>query len=184
MCQRFSSDQRWISFMAVDDARRDVSTIDVMPATGGKWVAVTDGTSYDDKPRWSPDGKVLYFLSARDGALNLWAAVSIRNSGRRSARRSGSRHFTEPVQPSLAISARPRRDCDLVEPSLPADHRISGHHLDTRGSGRIKAGSEKLPRMALPKALSTPGPVSWRAGFACGPRNPHEQIEIVQHVQC
>ena len=72
LCQRFSPDERWISFMAVDDARRDVSTIYVMPATGGKWVAVTDGSSYDDKPRWSPDGKVLYFLSARDGALNLW----------------------------------------------------------------------------------------------------------------
>ena len=44
----------------------------VMPRAGGEWVAVTDGESYDDKPRWPPDGRALYFLSARDGSLNLW----------------------------------------------------------------------------------------------------------------
>jgi Tol biopolymer transport system component/DNA-binding winged helix-turn-helix (wHTH) protein len=72
MCQRFSPDERWISFMAVTQPRTDVSTIYVMPAAGGPWIAVTAGDSYDDKPRWSPDGRVLYFLSPRDGALNLW----------------------------------------------------------------------------------------------------------------
>jgi Tol biopolymer transport system component/DNA-binding winged helix-turn-helix (wHTH) protein len=72
ICQRFSPDERWISFMAVDRARRDVSTLYVMPATGGRWIPITSGDSYDDKPRWSPDGRVLYYLSARDGTLNLW----------------------------------------------------------------------------------------------------------------
>jgi len=72
MCQRFSPDERWISFMAVNRASRDVSTIYVMPASGGRWTPVTTGETYDDKPRWSPDGRVLYFLSARDGTLNLW----------------------------------------------------------------------------------------------------------------
>ena len=72
LCQRFSPDERWISFMAVDRGRREVTTIYVMPATGGPWIPVTGGDSYDDKPRWSPDGRVIYYLSARDGALNLW----------------------------------------------------------------------------------------------------------------
>jgi Tol biopolymer transport system component len=72
MCQRFSPDGRWISFMAVDSARRDVSTLYVMPASGGRWIPVSAGDTYDDKPRWSPDGRVLYYLSARDGTLNLW----------------------------------------------------------------------------------------------------------------
>lgn len=40
-------------------------------ASGGRWTPVTTGDTYDDKPRWSPDGRVLYFLSARDGTLNL-----------------------------------------------------------------------------------------------------------------
>ena len=72
MCQRFSPDERWISFMAVDRDQRDVSTLYVMPAAGGPWIPITDGSSYDDKPRWSPDGRAIYYLSARDGALNLW----------------------------------------------------------------------------------------------------------------
>ena len=72
MCQRFSPDERWISFMAVDRGQRDVSTIYVMPAAGGPWIPITDGANYDDKPRWSPDGRAIYYLSARDGALNLW----------------------------------------------------------------------------------------------------------------
>ena len=34
--------------------------------------AVTDGREYDDKPHWAPDGRTLYFVSHRDGALNVW----------------------------------------------------------------------------------------------------------------
>ena len=73
ICQRFSPDQRWISFMAYDGGRSNVSTLYVMPAAGGTWVPITDGAAYDDKPRWSGDGRTIFFLSNRDGMLNLWA---------------------------------------------------------------------------------------------------------------
>jgi hypothetical protein len=33
---------------------------------------MTDGTWFDDKPRWGPDGRVLYFVSNRTGVLNVW----------------------------------------------------------------------------------------------------------------
>jgi hypothetical protein len=36
-------------------------------------VAVTDGEFSDDKPRFSPDGNLLYFTSNRDGFFCLWA---------------------------------------------------------------------------------------------------------------
>jgi Tol biopolymer transport system component/DNA-binding winged helix-turn-helix (wHTH) protein len=82
LCQRFSPDERWISFMAVDWKRKNVSTIYVMPSSGGTWIPVTDGTSYDDKPRWSPDGSAVYYLSSRDGALNLWGQRFDKAAGR------------------------------------------------------------------------------------------------------
>ncbi len=70
--QRFSPNQRWISFIAVSATDAGVSTVCVMPAAGGPWQAVTDGREYDDKPHWAPDGRTLYFVSPRDGALNVW----------------------------------------------------------------------------------------------------------------
>jgi hypothetical protein len=69
---RFSPDQRWISFIAVNASDAGVSTIHTTPAAGGRWQAVTDGSTYDDKPHWSPDGRILYFVSHRDGVLNVW----------------------------------------------------------------------------------------------------------------
>jgi hypothetical protein len=43
-----------------------------MPAAGGPWTPLTDGKYWDDKPRWSPDGKIIYFLSGRNGFYNVW----------------------------------------------------------------------------------------------------------------
>jgi Tol biopolymer transport system component/DNA-binding winged helix-turn-helix (wHTH) protein len=70
--QRFSPDQRWITFLAHDLSYASTSTIYVTPTTGGAWRAITDGTWFDDKPRWGPDGRVLYFVSNRTGVANVW----------------------------------------------------------------------------------------------------------------
>jgi Tol biopolymer transport system component/DNA-binding winged helix-turn-helix (wHTH) protein len=70
--QRFSPNEKWISFIAVTPGDRSVARIYLMPAEGGAWIPVTDGTAYDDKPRWSPDGRTLYFISNREGRSNVW----------------------------------------------------------------------------------------------------------------
>jgi Tol biopolymer transport system component len=68
-----SRDGRWIAFNATRELpQRSDSTIYVVPAAGGPWIRVTDGKQPDDKPRWSPDGKILYFLSDRAGFFNVW----------------------------------------------------------------------------------------------------------------
>jgi len=67
---RFSPDERWIAIQAVKYIGR--SNIYVVPATGGGWTQVTDGEHWDDKPRWSSDGKTIYFISNRTGLLNVW----------------------------------------------------------------------------------------------------------------
>lgn len=69
---RFSPDGRWISFNAFNATDPSVSTIYMISASGGEWVKLTEGRYWDDKPRWSPDGKAIYFVSNRTGFFNVW----------------------------------------------------------------------------------------------------------------
>jgi Tol biopolymer transport system component len=66
--EHFSPNGRWIVFNAVRSRPSgQESTIYVMSASGGPWIQITEGKHRDDKPRWSPDGEVIYFLSERAG---------------------------------------------------------------------------------------------------------------------
>jgi hypothetical protein len=51
-----------------------------VPYTSGKvsaneadWIRVSGGSSLDNKPRWSPDGNLLYFTSDLDQHSCIWA---------------------------------------------------------------------------------------------------------------
>ena len=73
---RFSPDDRWISFIEALPTQR--ARIWVAPADGASsgdttWIPITTGESWDDKPRWSPSGRLLYFVSQRDGFRCIWA---------------------------------------------------------------------------------------------------------------
>ena len=48
------------------------SILYVMRTAGGPWIPITENKYWSDKPRWSPDGKIIYFLSTRQGFLNVW----------------------------------------------------------------------------------------------------------------
>src|SRR5260221_13362843 len=64
---RYSPDQRWMSFVAVDVKGSTPARVYVAPVDGGPWIPISDGPSFDDKPRWAPDGRAVYFLSDRNG---------------------------------------------------------------------------------------------------------------------
>lgn len=68
---RFSPDDQWVCFLANKAANGNV--IYVMRSEGGPWMRVTEETGWSDKPRWSPDGKTIYFVSDRvTGLFNVW----------------------------------------------------------------------------------------------------------------
>jgi eukaryotic-like serine/threonine-protein kinase len=73
----FSPDERWVTFHA-DDPRRGTRVF-IAPFRGGvvvpesDWIGVTDGKAFDDAPRWSPDGNLLYYFSDQDGSRCIWA---------------------------------------------------------------------------------------------------------------
>jgi hypothetical protein len=69
----FSPDEPWVIFNAVNKINMTgTSTIYVVPVSGGEWMRITEGKYWDDVPRWSPDGKTIYFVSNRSGFLNVW----------------------------------------------------------------------------------------------------------------
>ena len=69
----FSRDGRWIVFVTDKSLPQQLTCrLFVVKVGGGSWVPITDGKHWDDKPRWSPDGKVIYFLSDRTGLFNVW----------------------------------------------------------------------------------------------------------------
>jgi Tol biopolymer transport system component/DNA-binding winged helix-turn-helix (wHTH) protein len=67
----FSPDGRWIVFEATSPTGFE-STIYAVSVAGGPWLRITDGKHWDDKPRWSPDGKTIYFVSGRSGFYNVF----------------------------------------------------------------------------------------------------------------
>jgi Tol biopolymer transport system component/DNA-binding winged helix-turn-helix (wHTH) protein len=70
----FSPDERWIVFQALDRRPQGTSSLFVMPASGGAWITISSDDSFDDKPRWAPDGRTIFYVSDRDGgARNVWA---------------------------------------------------------------------------------------------------------------
>jgi len=70
---RFSPDQKWISAVAVSRGGNSASSqVVVLPFEGGQPIPITDGSHYDQKPVWGVDGRTVYFISNRDGFLNVW----------------------------------------------------------------------------------------------------------------
>ena len=72
-----SPDNRWILFLAND--RASVSRVFIARFDEGvlpdedKWIAISDPALYADKPTWSPDGSVVYFLADHEGRRCIWA---------------------------------------------------------------------------------------------------------------
>lgn len=72
----FSPNGRWIAFVAQNLAEAGVATVAVMPSSGADsshWTHVTNVHGWADKPRWSPDGKLLYFILLESPFFNVWA---------------------------------------------------------------------------------------------------------------
>lgn len=75
----FSPNGLWIAFSAASQSGDRVrSELFITPHRKAgpieeeEWIPITDGWGWDDKPRWSPDGNILYFTSDRDGFRCIW----------------------------------------------------------------------------------------------------------------
>ena len=93
----FSPDDRWILFEV--EYGGDHAGISVAPYRDGatvdpaQWIAITDGKSFDSRPRFSPDGRRVYFISDRDGFRCIWSIAVDPATKRAAGQASPVTHF-------------------------------------------------------------------------------------------
>ena len=75
----------WIAFHVQsepDAAKVFVAPIEAEPPLESRWIPIAAAPGGNIYPFWSPDGKLLYFVSNRDGFSCVWAQPLDRASGR------------------------------------------------------------------------------------------------------
>ncbi len=75
----FTTDEgTWLSLDVSPDGKTIIfellGDLYTLPIEGGEAARLTSGMAFDSQPRYSPDGKMIAFLSDRGGAENLWVA--------------------------------------------------------------------------------------------------------------
>ncbi|MGQ9472416.1 MAG: S9 family peptidase [Candidatus Aminicenantales bacterium] len=76
----FSPDGRWVAYvLTVKDKEKNSRNADLwmVPTEGGTPIRLTYHEKNDTRPRWSPDGRSLAFLSNRDGKNQIWLFNSL-----------------------------------------------------------------------------------------------------------
>jgi dipeptidyl aminopeptidase/acylaminoacyl peptidase len=69
-----SRDGKWVAYAEATpdmEANRNVSNVWIVSTAGGEPIQVSQG-GHDSAPAWSPDGKTVAFISARDGASQVY----------------------------------------------------------------------------------------------------------------
>ena len=140
MQARFSPDERSIAFVARMDSGH--SRIMVAPyqnetrSPESSWIALTDGGSWDTAPQWSPDGKLVYFTSGRDGFRCIWAQ-RVDASRKPAGDPIAVYHFhTARRSPGLV----PFNGMDMfgrTERNFSQPGRLERHHLDGKSAGIV-----------------------------------------------
>ena len=72
-----SPDGKWVAFAAQDvdlEANKKTSHIWLVPLAGGEAKKIADDPAGEDRPRFSPDGKRLIYISPKQGGSQIWTA--------------------------------------------------------------------------------------------------------------
>src|SRR2546426_8875741 len=116
-----SPDGRWVAYVQVTadlEANKKPGHIWLVPADGGEARQLTHGEGSDSRPRWSPDGQSIAFISTRGGKSQIWvipanggeaqrlSLISTEADGRVWPRRGERARVTSEVYPGCADARR------------------------------------------------------------------------------
>ncbi|MBI2956858.1 MAG: PD40 domain-containing protein, partial [Acidobacteria bacterium] len=95
----FTTDEgTWLSLDVAPDGQTIVfellGDLYTLPIEGGEAARVTSGMAFDSQPRYSPDGKLIVFVSDREGAENLWVAKADGTEPRQLSKEGQSRFIS------------------------------------------------------------------------------------------
>ena len=69
---RFSPDESWLGFVRSEHGLWVSPLRDGSPTGESEWFPITENNVRADKPRWSPNGTIIYYTADRDGFWCLW----------------------------------------------------------------------------------------------------------------
>ncbi|MBS1826760.1 MAG: serine/threonine-protein kinase [Acidobacteria bacterium] len=71
-----SPDNRWLTFHLPSLRNQPVKITPIRDGRGApesEWITIAEYPGRNTRPWWSPDGNLLYFLSMKDGYMDIWA---------------------------------------------------------------------------------------------------------------
>jgi dipeptidyl aminopeptidase/acylaminoacyl peptidase len=181
-----SPDGRWIAYVqgAVDfEANKVVKHIWLMGVDGGSPKQLTTGDGSDSRPRWSPDGETIAFISTRGGKSQVWiipvhggearqlTSISTEADGVTWARKGDALLFTSQVYPDCADDACNKKRLEDAEKSKVKARVIDEllfRHWDAWREGRYTHLFTVSAKGGTPLDL-TPGPVDSPTWFLGAP---------------
>ncbi len=68
----WSADGRFLAYVDGTAPPRQITQLWLLRASSGEAIPITNGKWKDESPSWSKDGRYIYFVSNRGGAMDLW----------------------------------------------------------------------------------------------------------------
>lgn len=82
----WSAQNQYLAFTASgENDTKQIFAVHFPNTTGkpmGQWISITESSTYSDRPRWSGDGKTIFYVSRRDGFSCIWGQRFDSNLGK------------------------------------------------------------------------------------------------------
>jgi dipeptidyl aminopeptidase/acylaminoacyl peptidase len=106
----WSPESQYLLFtVSKEGESKQVFAVHFSQATGaasGKWIPITSASAWSDKPRWSGDGKYIFYLSKRDGFSCIWGQHFDPRTGKTEGPPFAVKHYHRPGNSVGVITAQ------------------------------------------------------------------------------